>query len=312
MPVAATGFVLGSFPMLRNVSSILFGLGGSAGPHPPEWPEKIQTFLAMHDGSDFARIWDCGGIFTEMYATPPSVWSPFGLAVMVGLPVLLAVAWQRRLSAATRQAAVFVILATVLTTAGTFGIPGAVRLHHTMSVYPFPHLAVAMAVMAVYDHLPSRACGGVVRLGTAAAVPLLLVTCNLGLIRGTQSLVQGTGGRGHWSDSLDRFCAEVRDRKDLTIVSLDWGFNEQLIALTDAPRLVEPIWEFAIGGRVPDRLPTDPGVIYLLHPERYGHFAFNAAFLREAFALPADAVEIRSHRDRENEIAFYSVRFRHP
>ena len=53
----------------------------------------------------------------------------------------------------------------------------------------------------------------------------------------------------------------------LTIVSLDWGFNEQLIALADRPRLVEPIWAFALKG-VPDRLPMDPGVIYLLHPEK--------------------------------------------
>ena len=97
----------------------------------------------------------------------------------------------------------------------------------------------------------------------------------------------------------------------LTIVSLDWGFNEQLIALADRPRLVEPIWAFALKG-VPDRLPMDPGVIYLLHPEKYGYFPFNGAFLAAALALPPDQVEIREHRDREKKIAFYSLWFLKP
>jgi len=62
-------------------------------------------------------------------------------------------------------------------------------------------------------------------------------------------------------------------------------------------------------GFVLGSLPMDPGVIYLLHPETFGYFAFNGAFLSSARALPPDQVEIREHRDRENEIAFYSVRF---
>src|SRR5439155_7932184 len=63
-------------------------------------------------------------------------------------------------------------------------------------------------------------------------------------IAGTQRSIRETGGRGRWSESLNQFCLENRGRSDLTIVSLDWGFNEQLIFLTDGPQLSEPFWEF--------------------------------------------------------------------
>ena len=309
LAAAAAGFVLGSLPMLANVPSILAGLRGETGHQPPEWPEKVQTFLAMYDGSYFRRVMACGGVFTAIYEIPPAAMSPFGLAVAGSLIVLIMLAWRDGLPGTVRQAAIFTSLAIVLITAGTLGTPGAVRLHHTISVYPFPHLAVAMAALVLFDRFPIPRTRAAARLFVAAAIPLLLLAGNLVEIRRTQALVQATGGRGLWSNSLDRFCAEVRDRDDLTIVSLDWGFNEQLIALTDRPRLVEPIWAFAVSGRIPDRLPTDPGVVYLLHPENYGYFPFNAVFLAMARALPPDQVEIREHRDRENEIAFYSVRF---
>jgi hypothetical protein len=38
------------------------------------------------------------------------------------------------------------------------------------------------------------------------------------------------------------FCRQNKNHADITIISLDWGFNEQLAFLTDAPKLVEPFW----------------------------------------------------------------------
>jgi hypothetical protein len=312
LAAAAAGFLLGALPMLANVPGILAGLGGGDGHPSAEWPEKVQAFLAMYDGSYFRRVMACGGVFTALYEIPPATASPFSLAVVGSLTMLIALAWRNRLPGTVRQAAVFTALSTVLVTAGTLGTPGAVRLHHTISVYPFPHLAVAMAVIVLFDRSPILRSRAAARLLLAAAIPFVLLAGNLLEIRRTQALVQATGGRGWWSDSLDRFCAEVRNRDDLTIVSLDWGFNEQLLALTDKPRLVEPIWAFVFGGRIPERLPAEPGAVYLLHPERYGHFPFNAVLLAAARGLPPDQVDIRAHRDRENEIAFYSVRFVRP
>jgi len=56
--------------------AIVAGLGGETGHQPPEWPEKVQTFLAMYDGSYFRRVMACGGVFTAVFlaaarALPP-------------------------------------------------------------------------------------------------------------------------------------------------------------------------------------------------------------------------------------------------
>jgi len=46
------------------------------------------------------------------------------------------------------------------------------------------------------------------------------------------------------SDDKQNTCRENRDQSHLKIVSLDWGFNEQLAFLTDGPELSEPFWQF--------------------------------------------------------------------
>lgn len=103
--------------MLANVPSILAGLGGETGHQPPEWPEKVQTFLAMYDGSYFRRVMACGGVFTAIYEIPPAAVSPFSLAVAGSLIVLIMLAWRDGLPGTVRQAAIFTALAIVLLTA---------------------------------------------------------------------------------------------------------------------------------------------------------------------------------------------------
>ena len=128
----------------------------------------------------------------------------------------------------------------------------------------------------------------------------------LGSIASTEKLIRETGGRGRWSESFNKFCRENRDRSDLTIVSLDWGFNEQLMFLTDAPQLSEPFWEF---NQTLPPLPQDPNFIYLAHPAEYSVLKYDVAYLNQLQKSGAN-VEITPHLDRENQIAFYTIRFR--
>ncbi len=106
-----------------------------------------------------------------------------------------------------------------------------------------------------------------------------------------------TGGSGRWSESFDNFCREHKDRSDLTIASLDWGFNEQLNFLTDRPQLGEPFWGF---GQTAPQLPVGPGYIYLVHPEEFALFPFGTYYLKDAQNKGADA-EIRPYLDRQNQ-----------
>jgi hypothetical protein len=137
---------------------------------------------------------------------------------------------------------------------------------------------------------------------------LVAIVCLSGLrsIGATQELIRQTGGRGRWSESFDKFCRENRDRSDLTIVSLDWGFNEQLMFLTDAPQLSEPFWEF---NQTLPPLPPDPNYIYLAHPPEYSVLKYDVAYLNQLQKSGGNA-EITPYFDRQNQTAFYTIRFR--
>jgi hypothetical protein len=180
-------------------------------------------------------------------------------------------------------------------------LPDAVRIHHAVLVYPLPHLILAAVVALIWN-------SG--RLHQIIALVAVAVVCLTGLrsIAATQSLIRETGGRGRWSESLNQFCRENRDRSDLTIVSLDWGFNEQLIFLTDGPQLSEPFWQF---NQTLPPLPPDPNYIYLAHPAEYSVLKYDVAYLNQ-LQKPGANVEVTPHLDRQNEVAFYTIRFRQP
>jgi hypothetical protein len=164
--------------------------------------------------------------------------------------------------------------------------------------YPFAQLMIAAAISLTWS------AKALLRIVTVLA---LAVVCGTGLrsIAATQELIRETGGRGRWSDSFDRFCREKQSRSDLTIVSLDWGFNEQLMLLTDGPQLSEPFWSF---NQTLPPLPEDPNYVYLAHPPEYSVLKYDVAYLNQ---LQANVnVEIIPYVDRQNQVAFYAIRFR--
>jgi hypothetical protein len=145
------------------------------------------------------------------------------------------------------------------------------------------------------------------------AIPAIIALVLVDLLAGelqavvqTERLIRQTGGRGRWSESFDRFCRENRDRSDLTIVSLDWGFNEQLMFLTDGPQLSEPFWEF---NQTLPPLPANPDYIYLAHPPEYSVLKYDVAYLNQ-LQSSGGSVEVTPHFDRQNAVAFYTIRFR--
>jgi hypothetical protein len=90
---------------------------------------------------------------------------------------------------------------------------------------------------------------------------------------------------------------------------LDWGFNEQLLYLTQGPRLEEPIWNW-VNQPAANRSkpPADPSFIYLFHPDLYSKFGFGAEFAR--LTPPAGKrLVLQAWRDAQGQPAFYSARF---
>jgi hypothetical protein len=296
--LACFGCALGGGPMLLKIPRMLTLT--ISGPHPNapgEMTTKFKTMLSMYDGSHFFRLMNVGGVFERMYDGAAGPKAAVGIAVVVACILFGILAYRKQVARA--RAVVFLIVAAVLITLGVFLLPDAVRIHHAVLVFPLPQLIVAALVALAWN-------------STAAirtiAVLLVAIVCLSGLssIVATQKLIRQTGGRGRWSEALDKFCRENRDRSDITIVSLDWGFNEQLMFLTDAPQLAEPFWEF---NQTLPPLPPNPNYIYLAHPAEYSVLKYDVAYLTQLQSAGTN-VEVTPHFDRQNQVAFYAIRFR--
>lgn len=295
--LACLGFALGAGPMLLKIPRMLTLT--VSGPHPNapgEMTTKLKTMLSIYDGSHFYRLMNMGGVFERMYEGHSGPKAALGIAVVVGCILLGVLAYRKQI--ARTRAIVFLIVATLLITLGVFLLPDAVRIHHAVLVFPMPQLILAALVALAWNAK---------LLIRAIAVIAVAIVCLSGLrsIAATQQLIRETGGRGRWSESLNAFCGENANRSDLTIVSLDWGFNEQLLFLTDGPPLAEPFWEF---NQTLPPLPANPDYIYLAHPVEYSVLKYDVAYLNQLQNDPN--AEITPHLDRQNQIAFYTIRFR--
>jgi 4-amino-4-deoxy-L-arabinose transferase-like glycosyltransferase len=307
---AALGFLIGAGPVLALFRSILNTVFSKNAPHNPgELAEKIHTLRAMYDGSYFYRLMDAGGLFDKMYQAPSPVWTPFGIVVLLAVLVLIADAIFSAKENPARQTKLFLLLSGAFVTLGVLILPGAVRIHHTTLVYPFPHLIIAAAAMTLCQRRWKNFFSQRAATGLAAAAITLLLLCEFSAIARTENLVRETGGRGWWSNALVKFAAENKNKPNLVVSSLDWGFNEQLEFLTSNTKLEEPFWQFAFGQQ--PALPRDANHIYLVHPPEFSLSPLGAQFMESVLRENKNAV-VQPWRDGQGTIVFYAITFTAP
>jgi Dolichyl-phosphate-mannose-protein mannosyltransferase len=297
--LSLSGFALGAGAMLFKAFGILTSGMPASTTGPGELIEKLRTLVAMFDGSYFSRLMNCGGVFQKMYDSASQTYSLFGFAFLIAAIALLVLALRTRVDQNKKRISILLLVATALITIGMIVLPGAVRIHHTVMVFPLPHLVVATAASFFWDKI-ARARKFIV------IAAIVVVASNLAAISSTQKAIRSSGGSGRWSEGINTFCREFKDRADLRIVSLDWGFNEQLAFLTDSPELAEPFWPFL---RTAPALPAEPRYIYLVHPPDLSVSQFGLGCLREAQEA-GPLAEVRPYFDRQNRVAFYSIRFK--
>ena len=303
--LAFVGFAICAGPMLVRIPRMIaLTLSGPHPNAPGSFDVKLHTWLSMYDGTHFFRLMNVGGVFERMYdgATGPRHF--LGIFILIACFAFAGVVAKHRIDCA--RAITFLIIAAALITLGVFLFPDAVRIHHAVLVYPLPPLILGTLIVAFWK---MRTRVPKIEYAVAALLAIVvvdLVASELRVIVKTEQLIRETGGRGRWSEALNVFCRENRDRSDLTIVSLDWGFNEQLMFLTNGAQLSEPFWEF--GQSLPP-LPTDPNYIYLAHPAEYSLLKADVAYLDHLQDNGAN-VEVTPHFDRQNQTAFYTIRFR--
>jgi len=269
-----------------------------------ELKEKLHTLLALYDGTYFYRLINVGGLFNKMYDQPAIMYVPLWL--VLAFAVFAVAAFVRDND--HLRALGFLFASLILTTAGVLLLPGAIRIHHAVLAFPFPQLIIVTAFALVWNAIGKRIARRAVRIAAIVSFVLLVAT-QVYAIAKTEKLIADTGGRGRWSNALDAFCRENKDRSDLVIASLDWGFNEEVAFLTDRPQLVEPFWAFSrYNGNLP-ALPQRSGYIYLAHSPEYSLFGYDVNYLNE-LQTSGESVDIQPHSDRQGQVVFYTIQFR--
>lgn len=297
------GFLLGAgLAPLKILTNLQTALGGNPSRNGSEIQEKINTTCAMYDGSYFSRLMNAGGKFDEMFSGPPTVWSPFGVLLICSIVFMTFEVVRGKGATSTKQVSAFLLLCLLFTTIGVFLLPGAVRMHHSTLVYPFPHLIVAATLITLWEITPAEPVIKYCIRTFAAGIAVTLIISHLSVIWKTQNIMHATGGRGWWSDSISVFCNDIKGQKNLSIISLDWGFNEQLSFLTDEVQLTEPFWNN-------ERLTITDNTIYLVHPPEYSLFPYGLDFFYKALQESPDNVSIQPYKDHQGGISFYAIRF---
>lgn len=301
--LGGTAIVIATAPM---ISSALHTLDAAT-----EW--SIRPALKSHamwttfDGSYMFRLMAVGGHFDRMFDTSGAPRGLFGIGFAVAIGICVLGLLRPQAARPLRPAIAFCLLASVIGLIGVFFMPAGERIQHVLHVAPFAHLVVASGVWIV----ASRARIAWVR-GTVA---ILLVTTmmlpNLNVCRKTFQLIEDTGGRGWWSSALHSYISELDRLPERVPVCLDWGFNEQILFLGNGAEPYEPIWELSRAEQHDGHwvFHGSPENVYLVHEAQYDLFGYSTPFLDMVGSLDVDSVQIHRHTDRQNAVAFVTVRF---
>jgi hypothetical protein len=307
---AVIGFLLGAGPMIAGAGAV-FAATRSVVHRQAEvsgdWAEKLHTFATMLDGSYFHRLMLAGGSFERMFEFDGAAAGPFLGAFLACGVFLGASLWRDRRRGALDPAEAFVWLSTLALAIGIFLTPRTVRVHHTLNLYPFPQLVVAIALVRFGAAAASRP----LRRVAAAAMLAAIVAGSLVVDFRTFESMRSSGGKGRWSNALADFAGELAGRPGSVTVSLDWGFHGPLRFAARDIALVEPIWKLR-SSHLPGRAWSFAGTprhVYLVFEDDLAVFDFGPKFLAMVRDMGPEDVNIRRHLDGEEDLAFLSLRF---
>jgi hypothetical protein len=315
---AALGFLLGAGPMIAAAGAVLTATQRAVRRQTEgfgDWTEKAHAFVSVLDGSYFHKLMLAGGSFERMFEFQGAETGRIFLVAFLACGVLLGSRlWKDRRRGELDPAQAFVWLTTLAIALGVFLTPRAVRIHHIMNLCPFPQLVVAVALVRLWEGAPAGGPARLLRRALASAVLCAVVVGSLHVDFRTLETIRESGGKGRWSDALGEFAAELASQPGAVAVSLDWGFDGPLRFAARNLARVEPIWKMRRvhpEGRVWRFSGTDRHV-YLVFEGDLSVFDFGPEFLATARGMPTEDVRIRSHLDREGDLAFLSVRFSGP
>jgi hypothetical protein len=276
--------------------------------------EKVRALGSVLDGSYLLRLIRVGGRFDAMQPVEDVARGGLGLAAVLMAAGLALGAVRRRVPPGAT-----LLLVCGISLAGLhLLLPGGARAHHLMNLYPFPHLIVAVGLVALWQGwkppLAQSPRAVAARRAAAGILLLALVATNLRVVWQTHAEIQQSGGRGYWSDAVVGFVDDLAASPGTRVICLDWGLHNQVAFLGDELRSLDAIWQVR-RARLRRRIWTFAGNaddVYLIHPEPLDLFGLGPRFQRALGELPEDRVEVRPHLDREGGVAFLAVHLKTP
>ena len=310
--LAFAALAVASSPMWSSALSLIT-VSGSISDR-GDFFDRLAVLWNVLDGTQFLRVMRSGGLFDPARSLDLQGgllgFALVGSLLIVGVQLIK----ERRLSPETAalDPRRWLWITTVAILFGTLALPGAVRAHHHLNALPFVQILIACAFEVLWRYAkrsrpiwPQFAV--VVALGGIFATQLLMVV-------GTEREILRTTGLGRWNPSLKVLADELEASPGSEAISLDWGFHEPLLFLTQDVPLREAIWlipqAFAAGR--PWTHEGDEETRYLIHASPYDAFGLSDPLLRFARQLPPGQVAIRPWSSRDGQIDFYSIRFRQP
>jgi len=114
--------------------------------------------------------------------------------------------------------------------------PEATGSHHSMSLYPIPHILSAAILIRMFTYLRFEISAGPVKksfVPLLIIIPVVFITfSNLSLINAYHQSLKGIGGRGAFSPKLYDLEAYLQNYRNSRIIIPVWGINQNLISLS--------------------------------------------------------------------------------
>ncbi|MDG2051648.1 MAG: glycosyltransferase family 39 protein [Myxococcota bacterium] len=310
--LAGCALLIASLPMWSSALSLLAVSSSIA--DRGYLTDRLVVLWNVLDGTQFLRVIRSGGLFDQARSLDLQG-GLLGIALIgsffiVGLDLVRGIRQAPEL--ASRDPRRWLWITTFAILLGTLALPGAVRAHHHLNALPFVQLLVACAFEVVWRH-SQRTRRGWIRIVVILALGAVITT-QLLIVVETEKTISETGGLGRWSPAIATLAEELEATPGAEAISLDWGFHEPLLFLTQDLAVQEAIWSIpqAFAAGHPWIHEGDPQTHYLVHAPPYDAFGLSAPMLEFAKQLPPDQVVIRPWLNHSGQVDFYSIRFVQP
>jgi len=178
--------------------------------------------------------------------------------------------------------------------------------HHTIAVYPIPHILVAVALFQL-PRLGARLGGAKLVAGSLIAVlgVSLLALTQLSIdARYVRSFIV-QGGFGSWSDAIYQLNTFAKQHPDKTYLLMDWGFSTPLLLLSEGRIKKEEVYvhlrDFSSEEKIARMKPflTVGDSFFVFHPPPFESDPIFEAFKRALDRYGLEGIPVKTFYQRD-------------